>query len=341
MMSMGEGTRLGRLPAEGRPDSAPAGAGHRSVVAAPVTLAADVGASRGHADATIGGTMGYLEERAALEGKVAVVTGGAGGLGWPIARDFAKAGMPVAICDRDADAIAAVGDELRSSGVPNVIVHADVREPEAMAAFFDEVDRRLGRVDVLVDVPGGGFVTPLMKTNAKGWQALIRQNFTYVLDTTQHAVRRMQAQESGGSIIYITSIEAHRAVPNRAVYGAMKAALTNLAKTLALELGADGIRVNTVAPDFFPTPATAPSIFAEEGTAQNTFMTTTSIPLRRTGNGEDLSGCLLFLASELARYVTGTTIHVDGGTLASSGWFEWPDAGYLNTPSEAVFEAMQ
>jgi NAD(P)-dependent dehydrogenase (short-subunit alcohol dehydrogenase family) len=249
--------------------------------------------------------------------------------------------MPVAACDRDLSAVEAVRDEFAGLGVPTLLVHADARDPEAMAAFFAKIDATFGRVDVLVDVPGGGFVTPLMNTVEEGWNAIIRQNFTYVLDTTQHAVRRMQAQGTGGSIIYITSIEAHRAVPNRAVYGAMKAGLTNLAKTLALELGADKIRVNTVAPDFFPTPATEPSPFGQEGTALNVFMTTTSIPLGRTGNGEDLSGCLLFLASELSRYVTGTTIHVDGGTLASSGWFKWPEDGYMNTPSQAVFEGHQ
>jgi len=135
--------------------------------------------------------MGFLEDMAGLAGKVAVVTGGAGGLGWPIARDFARAGMHVAVCDRDAAAIEAVRAELSGFPVKTLLVHADVREPEAMAAFFEQIDAVFGRVDVLVDVPGGGFVAPLMKTNAKGWNAVMRQNFLYVLDTTQHAVRRM------------------------------------------------------------------------------------------------------------------------------------------------------
>lgn len=281
--------------------------------------------------------MGFLEEMAGLAGKVAVVTGGAGGLGWPISRDLARAGVHVAVCDRDAAAIAAISAEMAAMPVKTLLTHADVREPEAMAAFFAEIDEKFGRIDILVDVPGGGFVAPLTATTPKGWNAIMRQNFTYVLDTTQHAVRRMQAQGTGGSIIYITSVEAHRAVPGRAVYGAMKAAVTNLAKTLALELGADGIRINTLAPDIFPTPASNGGV---EGVPPDQLALNQSIavPMRRFGTGPDLSGCALFLASDLASYVTGTTLHCDGGTYASSGWFDWPGAGWVNSVPEPTLE---
>jgi len=273
--------------------------------------------------------VGYLEDRAGLAGKVAVITGGAGGLGWPISRDLAKAGCHVAICDRNADALAAIAPEVADIPVKALLRHADVREPEAMEAFFAAIDETFGRVDILVDVPGGGFVAPLMDTNAKGWQAIIRQNFLYVLDTTQRAVRRMRAGGAGGSIIYVTSVEAHRAVPNRAVYGAMKAGVTNLAKTLALELAADGIRVNTIAPDIFPTAASGDMGHAMSKEAY-ALQAKVAVPMERYGEGEDLSGGVLFLASGLASYVTGTTVHVDGGTFGSSGWFNWPDDGYVN-----------
>lgn len=280
--------------------------------------------------------MGYLEDRAGLAGKVAVVTGGAGGLGWPISRDLARAGVHVALCDRDAAAIEAVRPELSAMPVKTLLRHADVREPEAMAAFFEEIDAHFGRVDILVNVPGGGFVAPLMDTTPKGWNAIIRQNFLYVLDTTQHAVRRMRAQKSGGSLIYVTSIEAERAVPHRAVYGAMKAAVTNLAKTLALELGREGIRVNTVAPDVFPTPAVEADTGPKDA-AERPIQEAMLVPIGRYGQDEDLSGCVLFLASDLASYVTGISLHVDGGTRASSGWLNWPDKGWvLTAPADAV-----
>lgn len=296
--------------------------------------------------------MSYLERRAGLYGKVAVVTGGAGGLGWPIARDLARAGVHMALCDRDATALDTIAPELDAMPVRTLRRHADVRDPAAMAAFFDEIDAQFGRIDILVDVPGGGFVAPLMRTTPNGWQAIIRQNFLYVLDTTQHAVRRMQAQGTGGSIVYVTSIEAHRAVPNRAVYGAMKAGVASLAKSLALELGASGIRVNTVAPDVFPTPASGGGV---ENPTDPTDPTTTTdpdnaaraarqasiaIPMRRFGTGEDLSGGVLFLASDLARYVTGTTLHIDGGTDASSGWFDYPDDGWSVMPIGESLDAI-
>jgi NAD(P)-dependent dehydrogenase (short-subunit alcohol dehydrogenase family) len=267
--------------------------------------------------------MGYLEDRAGLAGKVVVVTGGAGGLGWPLSRDLAQAGCHVAMCDRDADAVAAVGDELASFGVPSLATVADVREPDQMEDFFSQIDERFGRVDALVNVPGGGFVAPFTDTNAKGWNAILRENLIYVFDTTQRAVERMRAQGTGGSIVYITSVEAHRAVPNRAVYGACKAGVANLAMTLALELADDGIRVNSLAPDIFPTEGAI-------DTPRRLLEARMVIPMARFGDGEDLSGCLLFLVSDLASYVSGTTLHVDGGTLASSGWFNLPEAGYTN-----------
>jgi 3-oxoacyl-[acyl-carrier protein] reductase len=277
----------------------------------------------------MGGDVDYLTQRAGLEGKTAVVTGGAGGLGWPISRDLARSGVQVALCDRDPDAVAAVTSDLKELSVQTYVEVADARNPDAMAAFFDRVDEHFGRVDVLVDVPGGSFVAPLMDSRQKGWDAVIRQNFLYVLDTTQLAVTRMRSQGTGGSIIYVTSIEAHRAVPNRAVYGAMKAGVASLASSLAIELGGSNIRVNAVAPDVFPTPAAMPGWKPEDDLRPERLLSDQiSIPLRRRGLGEDLSGPVLFLASDLASYITGTTIHVDGGTSGSAGWFDWPESGY-------------
>jgi NAD(P)-dependent dehydrogenase (short-subunit alcohol dehydrogenase family) len=258
-----------------------------------------------------------------------VVTGGAGGLGWPIARDLGRAGAQIALCDRDANALANIASELDGLEVQTYAQEADVRDPDAMSGFFEQIDERFGRVDILIDVPGGSFVAPLMESRPKGWDAVIRQNFLYALDTTQRAVTLMRRQDSGGSIVYVTSIEAHRAVPDRAVYGAMKAGLTNLAKSLAIELGPSRIRVNTVAPDVFPTPAAMPGWVPEDDLRpERQLSDRISIPLQRKGTGEDLSGAVLFLASDLASYVTGTTVHVDGGTWGSGGWYAWPESGY-------------
>jgi NAD(P)-dependent dehydrogenase (short-subunit alcohol dehydrogenase family) len=283
--------------------------------------------------------MSYLEGRADLAGKVAVVTGGAGGLGWPISRDLARAGVQVAVCDRDQSALDNIAEEMAAMPVKTLLRHADVRDSEAMDRFFKDIDAEFGRVDILVNVPGGGFVAPLLETRPKGWQAVASQNFFYVLDTTQQAARRMRAQGSGGSIIYITSIEAHRGVPNRAIYGSMKAAVAHLAKTLAMEFHADGIRVNCIAPDIFPTPGSGGQPY-EPGSAQDKLNQSVSVPMARFGEGEDLTGCVLFLASDLAAYVTGSTVHVDGGTYASSGWFNWPEEGWMNTPPAKILDML-
>ena len=109
----------------------------------------------------------------------------------------------------------------------------------------------------------------------------------------------------------------------------MKAGVANLAKSLAIELGPSGIRVNTVAPDVFPTPAAVPGWRPEDDAAPERLLSDRiSIPLQRKGQGEDISGPVLFLASDLASYITGTTVHIDGGTSGSAGWLDWPDAGY-------------
>ena len=285
----------------------------------------------------------FLEERANLAGRVAIVTGGAGGLGLPITLDLARAGVAVAVCDRDPEAVAAVTAQLADLGVARVVRCFDVRDSEELAAFFDEVDRELGRLDILVNVPGGSYRSPLLDMSRKGTDAVIRQNFTYVLEAAQLAVRRMEAQGTGGSIVNITSIEGHRAMPAMGVYGAMKAAVAHLTMTLAVELGPMGVRVNAVAPDLFPTPATrGPGwSMADELGPLPELQNSITIPLGRKGIGSDLSGCVLFLASDLAAYVTGTTLHVDGGTMAAGGWSRWPD-GYDNLiPEQVLVKAME
>jgi NAD(P)-dependent dehydrogenase (short-subunit alcohol dehydrogenase family) len=144
---------------------------------------------------------------------------------------------------------------------------------------------------------------------------------------------------AGGSIINITSIEAHRAAPGFAVYAAMKAAVTSLTRTLAVELAPENIRVNTIAPDYIATPALAAlaeGVNDELIALQHRIAT----PMGRVGNFADAGGCALFLASNLSSFVTGSTLHPDGGAIASAGWFNWPDEGYLNHPPHKILERL-
>jgi NAD(P)-dependent dehydrogenase (short-subunit alcohol dehydrogenase family) len=285
-----------------------------------------------------------LDEWAALDGRVAVVTGGAGGLGLPITLDLARAGVKVAVCDRDPAAVEAVTAQLAALSSEFMVECMDVRDLDALAAFFQAVDDRLGGPRILVNVPGGSYRQPALALSRNGISAVIQQNFVHVLEASRLAATRMRAQATGGSIVTVSTIEAHRAMPDMAVYGAMKAAVEQVTRTLAVEWGPDRIRVNTVAPDHFPTPNSARLLgrdlaeLAGQDRAGNASLDDRIvIPLGRKGHGREVSACVLFLASDLASYVTGTTLHVDGGTLAAAGWLRWPD-GYSNMIPPSVID---
>jgi len=148
----------------------------------------------------------------------------------------------------------------------------------------------------------------------------------------------------GGSIINLTSIEGHRAAPGFAVYAGMKAAVTNFGRTLAVELGPDRIRVNTIAPDMVPTEGIL-AFQAARGEAPDPGLADAglriAVPMADRGSYEDIGGCALFLASDLSRFVTGTSLHADGGTYASSGWFNWPGTGFSPVPPAPAVAATQ
>jgi NAD(P)-dependent dehydrogenase (short-subunit alcohol dehydrogenase family) len=144
----------------------------------------------------------------------------------------------------------------------------------------------------------------------------------------------------GGSIINLTTIEAHRAAPGFAVYSAAKAAVEHFARTLAVEVAPDGIRVNNVAPDYTPTPNIL-RISGGSGAPRDDASMRVSIPMGRPGEISDVSGCVVFLASRLSAYVTGSTLHPDGGTYASSGWFHWPDEGWNNMVPGSVLDRLE
>jgi 3-oxoacyl-[acyl-carrier protein] reductase len=274
----------------------------------------------------------WFEQRAGLRDTVAVVTGGAGGLGGAISRDLAANGVRVAVIDIDKDAAGVIEAELGDGG----IVHrGDVRDPDQLAALFAAVDERWGRVDTLVNVPGGTFRAPFTETRQKGWDTLLRINLTHVLHACSLAVPRIRAGGRGGSIVNLTTIECHRAAPGYAVYSAAKAAVEQFARTLAVELAPDGIRVNNVAPDSSPTPNMA-RIAGTDQPGESPFGKRISIPMGRSGEVTEVSGCVVFLASALSSYITGTTLHPDGGTFASSGWFNWPEQGWSNNVPDDV-----
>ena len=185
-----------------------------------------------------------------LTDRIAVVTGAAQGIGRATARLFARCGATVAICDRQADLLAEVAADIERLGRPVLSAELDVRDPEAVDAFVESIADRFDRVDVLVNNAGGTFVAPFLDIAPKGEASIIAENFTQVT----HFVRRVAPlMTNGGSIINLTSIEAHQAGPGFSVYAAMKAAVANITGTLALELGSRNIRVNAIASDAQPS----------------------------------------------------------------------------------------
>jgi NAD(P)-dependent dehydrogenase (short-subunit alcohol dehydrogenase family) len=166
------------------------------------------------------------------------------------------------------------------------------------------------------------FISGILETSENGWDALYRANLRHVLLCTQRVARAMVEAGIGGSITSVTSIEGVRAAPGYAAYAAAKAGVINYTKTAALELAPHGIRVNALAPDITLTEGIA--AIAPEG-AQAHFGDT--VPMGRAGHVDEMAGAAVFLASDLASYITGQTIHVDGGTHAASGWYHHPETG--------------
>ena len=251
---------------------------------------------------------------ALLTDRVAVVTGAAVGIGRGVALALAAYGAHVAACDRDADNLATLADDIESRGRRCVTGVLDVREPEQVASFLETVADALGHVDVLVNNAGGGFRANFADVSLKGQSSLVRENFDSVTYFIRGVLPLMPAE--GGSIVNITSIEAHRAAPGFAIYSAQKAAVASLSKSLALELGDRRIRVNCVAPDVIPTP----------GVGELPASASTPLPVH--GDVDDVAAAVAFLAGDLARFVTGTTLHVDGGNVAAGGWHRAGDGTF-------------
>ena len=254
--------------------------------------------------------------------RVAVVTGAAKGIGEATALALARFGAHVAMCDRDAEGLKATAGAVEAIGRRTHTAVLDVRDEDASAAFLAEVGERFGKIDVLVNNAGGGFWSPFLDVSAKGEQALIRENFGSVTIYIRHAVPLMT---DGGSIINVTSIEAHRAGPGFAIYSAMKAAVANLTFSLSMELAPRRIRINCIAPDMIPTPGD--STLGQDSAAMDLpDVQLTSWP--ENGSPHDCAAAAVFLASDLSRFVTGSTIHVDGGTWAAHGWKTKKSGGF-------------
>lgn len=262
-----------------------------------------------------------------LKDQLAFVTGGGGGIGRAIALAYAEAGADIAVLDivpERCDEVVARVQELGRRALPLAL---DVIDSDALRAAIEQAKDYFGRIDILVNNAGGVRPKPFLEQSGAAWRKLIDLNLISMFEATAAAAPHMIAGGRGGSIINISSIEASRAAPNFAVYGACKAGMLNFTRSMALELAEHGIRVNAIAPDYTVTPGLSGNIAGpvDESTwlrpseAQQQ-ATARRIPLGRTGLAGECASVALFLASAMSAYVTGATIPVDGGSWASSGW---------------------
>ena len=273
--------------------------------------------------------------RVMLTGRVAIVTGGARGLGRGFAEGLAAFGAKVAIADRKEDAAEETAQALRAQGHEAIAIGCDVRDGAQVRAMVERAAKELGGVDVLVNNVGGIYLgrdrppmAPFVEQTEEDWDDSYALNLKSAFLCTQAAAKEMIAQGRGGSVINVASSEALRAAPNFAPYAAYKAAMVNFTRSLALELAPHNIRVNCIAPDAIPTEALTkgfPELATDEAYRHH-------VPLARAGRVEEAAGVAVFLASDLSSFVTGVTIPVEGGMLTAGGWLHHPTHGWITDP---------
>ncbi|MSV88219.1 MAG: SDR family oxidoreductase [Actinobacteria bacterium] len=243
-------------------------------------------------------------------GKTAIVAGGGRGIGEAISLVLADAGAAVMVVDKVAERAERVTAEVTARGGRACALVANLRDDAELAAIVPATVDAFGAVDILVNVAGGmraGW-RPLRESEASDWDFVFRQNVRWVQLLSVAAADRMVAQGAGGSIVSIGSVSGVFGAPNHAAYGAAKAALIHLMKSLALEYGRFGVRANAVSPGSIRTPAVAGLITPEQQERDD--LTTA---LGRAGTPDDIARAVLFFASDLARFVTGQMLVVDGG----------------------------
>lgn len=253
-----------------------------------------------------------------LDGAVAVITGGGSGLGRACADALASCGAIVALLERDRQRGIDAALAIEAAGGRALAVHCDVREAEQVQLAVAQVLADFGKITHLVNNVGGTVLQPFAESEPRRWEAMWRINAQSMLLTT-HAVLPHLAD--GSAIVNITTVEAHRAAPNYAVYAACKAAVASLTRSLAVEL-APRVRVNALAPDMIMTDGIRSMLPAGHQPSAG------HIPLGRAGRPEELASAALFLLSPLSSYITGVTVPVDGGTLAAGGWIADGEGGF-------------
>jgi NAD(P)-dependent dehydrogenase (short-subunit alcohol dehydrogenase family) len=245
-----------------------------------------------------------------LEGKHALVLGGGQGMGESAARLLAGAGCNVAVADIIPERAERVAAEVAGVGPRSLAVTVDVTDDDAFVAAVARTERELGPLDGLVTIVGMAGWAPIVDMTAEAWDLDHRRNLRYFFLAAREVGASMLRRGAPGSIVCVASIDGLRSAPYHASYGAAKAGLVNLVKSMAAEWSQHGVRVNAIAPGGMITPRIPERAPDEERAMMAT------VPMKRRGTTDDIGKAALFFLSDLSEYVTGQTMAVDGGFTA-------------------------
>ena len=245
-----------------------------------------------------------------LQGKVALVTGGGRGIGRAIALGLAREGAQVAVADIIGENAEAVRSEIEAQGVKALAVHVDLTKPAEVTRMVETVLAQFGQIDILVNNAGWDKLEPFLESDEETWEKVLAINFKGVLRTCKAALPSMVARGAGGKVVNISSDAGRVGSMGEAVYAGSKGAVIAFSKSLAREVARYQINVNVICPGLTETALLNES---REAMPKVIDAITKSIPLRRTGQPENVAEAVVFLASPSADYITGQTLSVSGG----------------------------
>jgi 2-deoxy-D-gluconate 3-dehydrogenase len=244
-----------------------------------------------------------------LKGKVALVTGGNGGIGLGMAQGLAQAGAAIAVAGRNAKKSEAAAAELAKLGVKTVVIEADVTDEAACRKMVDDAAKKLGRLDILINNAGINIRKQPQDYTLAEWRQVVETNLTSAFTCSQAAYPHMKAA-GAGKIINIGSMMSIFGASFTPAYAASKGGIVQMSRALATAWAKDNIQVNAVLPGWIDTDLTKRAREEVSGLNSMVLMRT---PTRRWGTPEDMAGVAVFLASKASDFVTGTAIPVDGG----------------------------